>query len=138
MNVTISRGEVQGLELLRKISAKGELICTNQHSLTGFKSSPERSCAYGALSERPVLIEGWQYAGLENTPGFEKVFRENELVFTSSQLDLVKAIIEKYRIKYVVVRPGTILSIASNLPNWLKEIQNAGSLKIYHVANEDN
>jgi hypothetical protein len=134
-DVTISKGEVHGLEVLRKISGKDDIIATNQHSLPDLKTNrPNRSYAYGALSERPVLIEGWEYSSVKNTPMFNKIFGENELIFTSDDGGLVKAIIDKYNIKYIVAKPGTTMNLATNPPVWLSEIPNTGSLKIYAVT----
>jgi hypothetical protein len=138
MDITISKEEVKGLEILRRVSEKGDLICTNKHMLTGYRSGMERSYAYGALSERPILIEGFFYSGLENMQLIQEVLKENDLLFDSSQPGVVKSIIEKYGIKYLVVRPGTALTIANELPDWLREIQVTGNLKIYAVINWNN
>lgn len=138
-DVTISKGEVHGLEVLRKLSHKGDIIVTNQHSLPDLKQNrPYRSFEYGALSERPVLIEGWEYSPIKNTPVFNEAYRDNELVFNSDNTDLLKSIINKYKIKYIVAKPGTDLKIVNKFPNWLKTISDTGSLKIYSVADIAN
>jgi hypothetical protein len=134
-HVTISKGEVQGLQLLKKISEKGDLICTNKHSLTNYYAANSISFSYGALSERPVLIEGWAYSGLKRNSTLEKLLSDNEMIFTSQHQAQIRSIIAHYEIKYVLAMPGTTMNVAKMLPDWLKEIPDAGSLKIYDVRN---
>lgn len=130
-NVTITVKEFQGLSILKSISSKSDLIATNKHHIY---IDVSRSFAYGALSQRPVLLEGWDYSILSRSINFKHILSDNELIFDSSNADLVKFIIDKYKIKYLIAKPGTDLKIAANMPDWLKKIPGTGSLNIYQVV----
>ncbi len=138
-DITMSKGEVYGLEVLRKVSHKGDMVATNQHSLLVLnQNKANRSFGYEALSERPVFIEGWDYSPVRNTETFKNMLKDNELIFTSNDAASIKAVIDKYHIKYIVAKPGTDLDISNALPQWLTKIENTGSLKIYSVASIDS
>ena len=138
-DITMSKGEVYGLEVLREVSHKGDMLATNQHSLSlQNQNKVNRSFGYEALSERPVFIEGWDYSSIRNTETFKNMLKDNELIFTSNDAASIKSVIDKYRIKYIVAKPGTDLDISNALPHWLTKIENTGSLNIYSVSSIDS
>ena len=59
MDVTVSPGEVQGLKRLGVLAARDERFATNKHDVDSSANKDGRSYAYAALSERPVLFEGY-------------------------------------------------------------------------------
>ena len=135
----MSKGEVYGLEVLRKVSHKGDMLATNQHSLSVLnQNKANRSFGYEALSERPVFIEGWDYSPVRNAEAFKNMLKDNELIFTSNDEASIKSVIDKYHIRYIVAKPGTDLDILNALPQWLTKIENTGSLKIYSVSSIDS
>jgi hypothetical protein len=135
MDIVVSSGEVVGLATLRNISKKGDLVATNHHSLPNFSFGPERAYGYGALSERPMLLEGWKSSGGENHPLFEKVKRANDLLFSTSDASVARDIVRSFDIRFIVAQPGTDLLVTKSLPSWLVPISDSGSLTIYRVAN---
>jgi hypothetical protein len=134
MDVKISGEEVRGLRLLHEISAKGDLIATNQHSLPGFRQgATDRSYAYGALSERPILLEGWQAGGAENHPLFKDVKKANDLLFSTNDPAVVWDIVKSFNIRFLVARPDTDIALPTPRPTWLQKVEDTGTLTVYQV-----
>jgi hypothetical protein len=133
LDVTLTPGEVQGLECLRKISIPDERFATNKHAVNGLINRPERSYAYVTLSERPVLLEGWWLGGERFLPEYQTLLDDNELLFTTTNPNTLRTIAEKYRVVFLVARPGTDIALSKPLPNWLEEESNCGDLKIYRI-----
>ena len=63
MDIGIPSAEVRGPNRLRELAAPGKRFATNKHIVDSMVALRERSYAYSALSERPVLLEG--YSDLE-------------------------------------------------------------------------
>lgn len=133
MDITISKGEAQGLETLQKASEKGDLIATNQHGLPGFRFGSERSYAYGALSGRPMLLEGWYEGGARNHPLFEKIKQANDFLFSTKDENAFWNVVRDFNIRFIVAKPNTDISLPAPRPNWLRELEDTGTLKIYKV-----
>lgn len=131
MDIEISSGELVGLKRLRSLSDQGDLFATNHHSIKSIISRQERSYSYMALSERPAFLEGWQY-GECLEPLFQTIKDQNDLIFKTNDQLIVKSIIERYLIKYIVTKPGTDINLLP-IPKWLELEPNTGSLKIYRV-----
>jgi hypothetical protein len=93
----------------------------------------ERSYAYGTLSERPVLLEGYAYRGEYKAPGFVALLHDNDLMFTTTDPQALHQTAKNYHVRWLVARPGTDISLPRPLPEWLVEQQNSGSLKIYRI-----
>ena len=66
-----------GLNRLEKLAAPGERFATNKHAVDSLASGPGRSYAYAAVSEHPVLLEGYRYRETA-LPGFTNLLREND------------------------------------------------------------
>jgi hypothetical protein len=133
-DVTLTPGEVQGLKRLRETAAPGERFATNKHFPTsgGMPGSPD-SYAYGTLSSLPVLLEG-SFDGAEETlPGFAKLSRDNDLLFTASDPAALRNIAQSYGVRWLVLRPGTDISLPKPLPSWLVAQKDCGDLKIYRI-----
>jgi hypothetical protein len=133
MDVTLTPGEVQGLTFLREHSAPTDRFATNRHSLDIVALFPERSYAYGALSERPVLLEGYLYHAGTALPWFQTLLHDNDLAFTTTDPATVRDIANTWHVRWLVARPGTDISLPRPLPPWLVEQQNSGDLKIYRI-----
>lgn len=135
MDVTISKGEALGLASLRNVSKKGDMVATNQHALPGFRRGSERSYAYGTLSERTMLLEGWKSGGADNHPLFEQIKQANDLLFSTTDEGVARNVIRDFNIRFVVAKPETDIALAKSLPNWLSLIPDTGTLKVYKVMN---
>jgi len=133
MDVTLTPGEVRGLTYLREHSAPSDRFATNRHSLDSVASYPERSYAYGALSERPVLLEGYLYHAGTALPWFPTLLRDNDLAFTATDPETVRDIAKTWHVRWLVARPGTDISLPRPLPPWIVEQQDSGDLKIYRI-----
>jgi hypothetical protein len=133
MDVTLTPGEVRGLNRLGFLAATDERFATNKHSVEGFDALPERSYAYAALSERPVLIEGYSYQGVSALPDFKTLLRDNDLIFSAADPETVRNIARTWRVRWLVARPGTDIALPKPLPAWLVEQQGCGTLKIYRI-----
>jgi hypothetical protein len=133
MDVTLTPGEVQGLKRFHDLSKSGERFATDKHLVPSLPMNPERSYAYGALSERPVLIEGYKDAGEIFLPNFTNMLSNNDLLFTTTNSDELRRIAKTYDVQWLVARPGTDISLARPLPSWLVEQKDAGDLKIYRI-----
>jgi hypothetical protein len=133
-NVTVTPAEVHGLQRLREVAVRGDRFATNKHTLTGGPNpgSPD-SYAYGNLSGLPVLLEGFRDGAEENLPGFAALRNNNDLIFTTTNPDVLRDIAQVYRIRWLVARPGTDISLPRPLPAWLVEQQNCGDLRIYRI-----
>ena len=133
MDVTVSPGEVQGLKRLGELAAPDERFATNKHAVDTLRSLPDRSYAYGTLSERPVLLEGYLYKSVTALPWFKTLLRENDLLFSTTDPETVHNIAKTWHVRWLVARPGTDISLPRPLPPWLVEQQNCGDLKIYRI-----
>jgi hypothetical protein len=133
MDVTVTPGEVQGLERLRQISSKGERFATNRHDIDSLATRRERSYAYAALSERPVLLEGYLDRGLQALPSFDAMLRDNDQMFTTTDPAKLRQLAANYDVHWLVARPNTNIALPQPLPSWLTEAHGTGNLRIYHV-----
>jgi hypothetical protein len=133
MDVTLTAGEVRGLNRLGELSAPDERFATNKHAVESFAAIPERSYAYGTVSERPVLLEGYAYQGVSALPEFKTLLRDNDLIFSTSDPETLRDTAKTWRVRWIVARPGTDIALARPLPAWLVEQQNCGDLKIYRI-----
>ena len=131
--ISISAGEVQGLERLRQLTVPGERFATNQHSLDQLAINRDRSCAFSALSERPVLLEGYRFHSEELLPWFPSLLHDNDLMFTTSDPRVLQDIASRWGVHWLVARPDTDISLPRPLPAWLVPQSDTGSLKIYHI-----
>ncbi len=133
MDVTVSPGEVTGLSRLRQLAAPNEEFATNQHSVDTLASRSERSYAYAALSERPVLLEGYLDRGETSLPWFKSMLRDNDLMFTTTDPAALRNLANTWHVKWLVARPDTDISLPRPLPAWLVPQQDSGDLKIYRI-----
>ena len=133
MDVTLTPGEVQGLKRLGELAAPDERFATNKHAVDSLVNGRERSYAYAALSERPVLLEGYLYHSQTALPGFKTLLRDNDLIFTTTDPETVRNIAKTWHVRWLVARPGTDIALPRPLPAWLVEQQNCGDLKIYRI-----
>jgi hypothetical protein len=139
MDVTVLPGEVQGLTRLHELSGPKDRFATNKHVLPGLVALRERSYAYAALSERPVLLEGYSYLegySSRPTPGITELstlLRENDLMFSTTDPKILRQIASEYHVHWLVAQPGTDISIPKPLPPWLVAQKDCGSLKIYQI-----
>jgi len=133
-NVTLTPGEVRGLQCLHDVAARGERFATNKHTPTGGTDDRTAdSYAYGTLSGRPVLLEGSYDGAEENLPGFATLLRDNDLLFSTTDQSVLRNIAQSYRLRWLVLRPGTDLDLPKPLPPWLVEQRDSGDLKIYRI-----
>lgn len=133
MDVTVSPGEVQGLMRLRGLAARDERFATNKHDVDSSADKSGRSYAYAALSERSVLLEGYLHHNQRQSPAFQSLLRENDLMFTTTDAETLRNLTTEWHVRWLVARPGTDLSLPRPLPPWLVEEPNSGDLKIYKV-----
>ena len=133
--ITYAPGEVRGLQSLGKLMAPDERFATNNHSLDIPSLAPpnERSYGYSALSEHPVLLEGYLARGEYALPWFKTLLHDNDLLFSTSDPEALREVAMKYGVRWLVARPGTDISLPRPLPPWLVEQQNSGDLKIYRI-----
>jgi hypothetical protein len=133
MDITLTPGEVRGLKRLRELAAPDERFATNKHAVDSLPVVPERSYAYAAFSERPVLLEGYAYRGVTALPWFKTMLRDNDLMFSTTDPETLRDIAKTWRVRWLVARPGTDIALPRPLPAWLVEQQNCGDLKIYRI-----
>ena len=126
-------GEVKGLNRLREIAASNEEFATNKHSVDSLATRRERSYAYAALSQRPVLLEGYLDRGETYLPWFETMLRDNDSMFTTTNPDALRNLASTWHVRWLVARPGTDISLPKPLPAWLVPQQDSGDLKIYRI-----
>ncbi|MDX6464251.1 MAG: hypothetical protein QOE55_7948 [Acidobacteriaceae bacterium] len=133
LDVNVSAAEVQGLARLRFLASPGERFATNKHSVESLASGRERSYAYSALSEHPVLLEGYLDRGVEALPWFQTLLHDNELMFSTTNPNTLRSIASTYHVRWLVARPGTDISLSKPLPAWLVRQQDSGDLRIYRI-----
>jgi hypothetical protein len=133
MDVTLTSGEVRGLNCLGKLAAPGERFATNKHAMDSLANDRERSYAYSTLSERPVLLEGYLYHSETARPGFKNLLADNDLLFTTTDPETLRNIAKHWHVRWLVARPGTDIALPRPLPAWLAEQQDCGDLKIYRI-----
>ena len=95
--------------------------------------SRERSYSYDALSERPVLLEGYEYHDVQTLPWFKNLLHDNDLLFSTADPEVLRHIAETWHVRWLVARPGTDIALPRPLPPWLVEQQDTGDLKIYKI-----
>ncbi|MFZ0743857.1 MAG: hypothetical protein WAM85_05595 [Terracidiphilus sp.] len=133
MDVGVTAGEVAGLNHLREISQPTERFATNKHALDSLATRRERSYAYAALSERPVLIEGYLDRGETSLTWFAAMLHDNDSMFTTTNPDMLRNLARTWHVTWLVARPGTDIALPRPLPPWLVRQQDSGSLNIYRV-----
>lgn len=133
MDVTLSPGEVIGLNRLSLIAAPGEMFATNKHSVDTLALRRLRSYGYTALAERPVFLEGYDYRGIMALPGFKEMLSDNDSMFTTNDPDQLRNIAKARHVRWLVARPDTDMALPRPLPSWLVQQQNCGSLSIYRI-----
>jgi len=133
-NVSLAPGEVRGLKRLHDLAAGSDRFATNKHALTGGSEESEgNSYGYETLSGLPVLLEGFHDGAEENIHDFATLLHENDILFTTTNPDVLRDIAQSYRVRWLVARPGTDISLPKPLPAWLVEQPDSGSLKIYRI-----
>lgn len=134
-DITYPPGEVRGLLHLRELMAPGERFATNKHALDQDSRLPpiERSYGYSALSERSVLLEGYIDRAEELLPWFPTLLHDNDLLFTTASSETLRDTAKRWRVRWLVARPGTDISLPRPLPAWLVEQPDSGDLKIYRI-----
>lgn len=133
MDVTLAPGEVTGLYRLRSLAAPDERFATNKHLVDTVATNRNRSYSYDALSERPVLLEGYEYHDVRVLPWFKPLLNDNDTLFSTTDPETLHHIAEAWHVRWLVARPGTDIALPRPLPSWLVEQQDTGSLKIYRV-----
>jgi hypothetical protein len=133
MDVTISPGEVQGLKRLGELAARDERFATNKHDVDSSADKSGRSYAYAALSERPVLLEGYLHHTQRDSPAFTALLRNNDLIFTTTDAETLRNLAKTWSVRWLVARPGTDIALPRPLPAWLVQQQNCGDLRIYRI-----
>jgi hypothetical protein len=133
MDIVLSSGEVHGLTQLRTLAPLNQVFATNHHSVPSLAARPQRSYGYTALSEHPVLLEGYLDRGVSSLPGFPDLLRDNDLIFTTNDPQTVRTITGTYNVKWLVAEPGTDISLPRPLPAWIVPQQDTGDLKIYRI-----
>jgi len=134
-DITYAAGEVRGLRRLGKIMAPDERFATNKHALDMYSVGPPiaRSYGYSALSERRVLLEGYLARGETELPWFNALLHDNDLLFNTKDPKTLREIAKKWRVRWLVARRGTDISLPRPLPAWLVEQQDCGDLRIYRI-----
>jgi hypothetical protein len=133
MDITLTPDEVRGLKRLSELAAQEERFATNKHDVPGILDRPMRSYAYAALAEHPVLLEGYLFHIHEESPEFKTLLRGNDLIFSTTNPETVRALARTWRVRWLVARPGTDIALPRPLPAWLVAQQNCGDLKIYRI-----
>jgi hypothetical protein len=132
-DTTFSAGEVRGLRRLNEFMAPGEVFATNKHDLDMTEEGRGRSYGYSALSERPVLLEGYMARNEIVLPWFKTLFYENDLLFSTTDPETLRDIAGKWHVRYLVARAGTDIALLRPLPPWLIKQQDCGDLNIYRI-----
>ena len=134
-SITYTPGEVHGLRRLGQLMAPDERFATNKHSLDRGNLLPliERSYGYSALSERRVLLEGYLDRGETFLPWFDTLLRDNDSLFTTTDPETLRNVARTWRVRWLVARPDTDISLPRPFPSWLVEQQDSGNLKIYRI-----
>jgi hypothetical protein len=135
MDVTLSPGEVTGLYRLRGLAAPDERFATNKHLVDTTATEPERSYSYDAISERPVLLEGYAYHDVQVLPWFKPLLHDNDMLFSTTDPETLHRIAEAWHVRWLVARPGTDIALPRPLPPWLVQQERTGSLRIYEIDN---
>jgi hypothetical protein len=133
MDVTISSGEVQGLKRLGELAGRNERFETNKHDVDTSANRSGRSYAYAALSERPVLLEGYLHHTQRESEDFKSLLHDNDLMFTTTDAETLRNLASSWSVRWLVARPGTDIALPRPLPAWLIQQQNCGDLRIYRI-----
>jgi hypothetical protein len=133
MDVTISPGEVKGLKRLGELAARDERFATNKHDVDSLANKSGRSYAYAALSERPVLLEGYFDHTQRDSPAFSALLHDNDLIFTTTDAETLRNLAKTWNVLWLVARPGTDIALPKPLPPWLVQQQDSGDLRIYRI-----
>jgi hypothetical protein len=132
LRVNLTRAETTALKKIRNQSNKTDVIATNKHVVPSIPSKSERSYAYRALSERPILLEGWRYDE-QFHPSFGKVSRKNEKIFQSEDIGEVKKIVEEYNVSFVLCKPKTDIKVETKNAKWIDKLKDLEGLNAYKV-----
>lgn len=132
-DITFPPSEVSGLRHLGELMVSGDVFATNKHDINKTESGRGRSYGYSALSGRPVLLEGYLSRGENMVPWFSDLLHDNDLLFSTTDPETLRDTAGKWRVRFLVARPGTDIALPRPLPPWLVEQQNSGDLKIYRI-----
>lgn len=131
LRVRLQPSEVEALQLVRENSNTGDLVATNRHSIEGIPWRPQRSYAYRALSERPILLEGWRY-GERFHSRFGRIRKNNNKIFESKKCNKVLNIIRKYNVKYIIVRGKQGVKCKKDRSLGVKRLKK-GDTRVYEI-----
>lgn len=134
LDIRITPGEVQGLRRLRSVAGYDDHFATNKHDHSGAFMPYPFSYAYGPLSERQPLLEGYMARGEMSLPWFPEMLHDNDLMFTTSNSEQLHKLARTWDVQWLVARPGTDIALPRPLPKWLVEQKDSGTLKIYHIT----
>ncbi len=134
-DVTYLPGEASGLRHLKEVMAPNERFATNKHDIDRLNSLPPLALSYGysALAEHPVLLEGYLARGEKSLPWFNSLYRDNELLFTTTDPETLRETAKIWQVRWLVAKPGTDIAIPKPLPPWLVEQKDSGTLKVYRI-----
>ena len=133
LDITLTPGEVRGLDRLRELTGPHERFATNRHAIDRLTFLPEKSYGYAALSERPVLLEGTRLEAETFLPDFPTLLAENDALFTTTDPATLRRLAAKYGVNWLVARPGTDLALPRPRPAWLEAVGDTGDLSIYRI-----
>jgi hypothetical protein len=133
MDISLTPGEVHGLHRLGELAAPNERFATNKHAIDSLAANRERSYSYSALSQRPVLLEGYLDHAETALPWFGTLLHDNDLMFNTYDPETLRRIAETWHVRWLVARPGTDIALRRPLPPWLVEQNNCGNIRIYRV-----
>ena len=132
-SIGLDAGRVKSLEFAGKNLPPESIFATTHHDLE-VRSLPERSYCYVALAQRYSLLEGWvvlrcsQFRRLRANPARQRVAlhhaRRQERPPDRAQ----------YGITHLLVEPGCSLGFDAAQANWLKPLENPGTLAIFEVV----
>ena len=134
-SVALDAGRAQSLRLLADRLKQGSVLATTHHYVDVPKL-PARSYQYAALARSYMLLEGWEY-GMRDKRLLTAVQTDNETLFTTTDPEEARGIIDKYNVTHVLVEPGESLGFASDQVDWLRRIALGGTLTVYEVVRKE-
>jgi hypothetical protein len=132
-NIVLDAGRTRTLRFIHDTLPLTAIVATSHHDLPT-RENRERSLMYSAVAGRHILLEGWLYMTAQGSPEFNRIRRDNAVLFSTADEREARRIVQDYGITHLIVEPTERLRWYTSRLSWLQPIANPGSMSLYECT----